>query len=162
MIEIKLEQLTQQDVDKFHRLLTDPEIKNAGILGDYSLTQAAKLLQELMKNPLNMKITSDQDDFIGIVLINSRGEDETLVNTKELGFAVVNRYRDQKVATRAIELVSKLMIENNVTELWASTFPENTASQKVLEANGFEYKYEADFSIFGLKNQKYYLKSLND
>ncbi|GKQ43177.1 hypothetical protein RD055328_11000 [Companilactobacillus sp. RD055328] len=160
MIKVKLEPLTEDDFQDFSELLKDSEIEQAGI-GELSNQQARDFFEQLINDSLHKKLTDNKGTFLGIILINSRGLDESLINTKELGIAIVQKYRNQGIGTMAIKLVSDYAKTVGITELWAATNESNIASQKIFTNNGFEYKYDVDMSMLNLPIQKYYLKPIN-
>lgn len=161
MTEIKLKEIIEQDFDDFYKLISDPKIKKAGVPENLDQNKGRNIFSTVVNNKWYKKIClQGSEKLIGVIFLNSRGESEELIWTKEIGFAINSTYQNQGIATKAVNLASEYAKDNNITELWASTLFENIASQKVLVHNGFEYKYDADMSIFNLPNQKYYLKDL--
>lgn len=162
MTDVLLKEFTKDDFNQFFDLISDEDVKKAGLPENISEELAKKIFEKILNDNWNKKISDDENNLLGIILFNDRGQDESLVNTKELGFAVDSKFRQQGIATKAVELAINFAQENQLKELWASILSRNIASQKVLEKNGFQYKYETDMSILGLENQKYYLRQLND
>lgn len=161
MIEIKLREIIEHDFDDFYKLISDPKIKNAGVPKNLDQEKGRNIFSTVVNNKWYKKIClAESEKLIGVIFLNSRGESKDLVNTKEIGFAINSNYQNQGIATKAVGLASEYAKNNNIKELWASTLFENIASQKVLMRNDFEYKYDADMSIFNLPDQKYYLKHL--
>lgn len=156
---IELKNFTEQDFEDFYRLIKEPTSKSAGIPSDYTREQAQNFFNQIVDSQWEQKILLDEK-FVGVVFLNSRGQSDDLINTKELGITIDSQYQNQGIGTKVVALGIEYGRKNGLTEIWASTFKENIASKKILLNNGFEYKYEADMSILGLKNQEYYMKSL--
>lgn len=101
--------------------------------------------------------------MIGLVELYERGLDEQagLLVTKDLGFMLDKDYWQQGLMSEALTaLINYAFGELKQQQIWAGTFPNNDASQKILEKLGFKYVYTADFNqavATGEFEEKYFL-----
>ncbi|HEY8783596.1 MAG TPA: GNAT family N-acetyltransferase [Mucilaginibacter sp.] len=95
------------------------------------------------------------NDFIGICILKPADSDPSRI---ELGYVLTPKYWGQGLATE----LSKALIfygfaDKALTEIYACTYPKNTASQNVLLKAGFAkhgniFWHGADLMFFRLKN----------
>jgi len=103
----------------------------------------------------------DDNTMVGIIESNKRGESDELLATREIGFVIDQKFRQQGFAKEAVQLlIDHSFNDLNLTEIWASTEKDNLAPQKLLEILEFKYIYEVDQALpyTGRHNVvKYYL-----
>ena len=81
---------------------------------------------------------------IGYVAVNPDSE-ESRENTRELGFALRGDYRGRGYMKEALTAVLEELKEQNVRYVWACCFQENSASEKLIRAMGFEFQQEGTY-----------------
>ena len=103
----------------------------------------------------------DTDQMVGIIEMNKRGESNDLLLTREIGFVINRKFRNQGFAKESIQLLIDYGFnELNLTEIWASSEKDNQAPQKLLELLGFKYIYEVNQALpYAMQSNlvKYYL-----
>lgn len=104
---------------------------------------------------------------IGIAELNERGLDERsgLGQSKELGFLLDQTFWRQGYMTEALTLLLNYAFKQlKQHEIWAGTFQNNEASQRLLQKLGFRYVYQVDYRSLGLGNyaENYYLLRSTD
>lgn len=90
-------------------------------------------------------ILKETGTLIGYIVINPDSE-ENKEDTRELGFALISRYRGQGYMKEAVNAVLKDLTGNNITYVWACCFRENVASAKLIRSLGFELRREGVFN----------------
>lgn len=103
----------------------------------------------------------DTDQMVGIIEMNKRGESNDLLLTREIGFVINRKFRNQGFAKESVQLLIDYGFnELNLTEIWASSEKDNQAPQKLLELLGFKYIYEVNQAFpYAMQSNlvKYYL-----
>lgn len=90
--------------------------------------------------------------LIGYIAIHPDSE-ECREDTRELGFALISKYRGQGYMKEAANAVLKELAGNNITYVWACCFKENVDSAKLIKSIGFEFQQEG---IFNSPNDRKY------
>lgn len=160
---IKIRNFKESDLGQFLELVRD---KNNHELAGLEYTEDVNFGRDLLdmyqrREGAYVVSLLENDQMIGIIELNKRGESSDLLLTREIGFVIDRKFRQQGFAKEAV----KLMIEYGFNELklreiWASTEKENQAPQDLLSKLEFKYMYEADQALpyTGQHNLvKYYL-----
>ena len=129
-----------------------------------NIKQAQKAANQYHKRPYSFAIIEkNTKKMIGLVELYERGLDEQagLLVTKDLGFMLDKDYWQRGLMSEALTaLINYAFGELKQQQIWAGTFPNNDASQKILEKLGFKYIYTADFNQLaatGGFEEKYFL-----
>jgi ribosomal-protein-alanine N-acetyltransferase len=134
---ISLRPLVSKDVDFFYVWASDPEVTKSLFWGPYtSRDEAEKFLADVAeKHPWFMAICKDGIPVGAITLDKGKGKAEIRA---ELGYVVARKYWKTGIASEAVGLVLKRgFTDLNIKRIDAYTDPDNIASQRVLEKNGF-------------------------
>ena len=103
---------------------------------------------------------ADDETIIGVALVKDLDEEPACYDLQQ--FMIGRRYQGKGYGKQALELLLKMIFEElDGKEFLYSCFEENTKSQKLCEALGFEYKYskQCERKWDGLKyTARYYSK----
>ena len=138
---VRLRPMRPDDVDDFYALNQLPEVINTSF-GPLVTPEVARQRTERVQNDWLAGDRAEctiQDAATGAFAGNislyywARQQREAM-----LGYSLRPEFRGKGIATRAVNLLSRWAFENvGVVRLIAGTFPENRASQRVLERAGF-------------------------
>lgn len=85
------------------------------------------------------KLTSFAIDINGQVVGSVSLSDINQKHKAELGYWLSKKYRNKGIMTQAVKLVSRYGFDKlKLKRIYASVYPKNTASKKVLEKNGYK------------------------
>jgi Acetyltransferases, including N-acetylases of ribosomal proteins len=160
---VKIRNFEPSDLGQFLELVQD---KNNHKLAGLEYTEDVDFGRDLLdmyqrRDSAYAVSLVENDKMIGIIELNKRGESAELLPTREIGFVIDKKFRNQGYAKEAVKLLleygfSKLQL----TEVWASTEKDNLSPQKLLETLAFKYMYEVNQTLpyTGQSNPvKYYL-----
>lgn len=160
---IKIRNFKESDLGQFLELVQDKNNHNlAGLEYTEDVDFGRDLLDMYQRRDGSYTISLvENDKMIGIIELNKRGESNELLPTRELGFVIDRKFRQQGYAKEAVQAMLEYGFnELSLTEVWAATEKDNLAPQKLLEQLDFKYMYEADQALpyTGQHNLvKYYL-----
>lgn len=133
-------------------------------LRPYADLEAAKAGVKLYQARTNsfVIVLRENQQPIGIAELNERGLDKRsgLGQSKELGFLLDQAFWRHGYMIEALTvLLNYAFRQLKQHEIWAGTFQDNLASQKLLQKLGFHYVYQVDYRNLGLGNyaENYYL-----
>ena len=95
-----------------------------------------------------LKMVNDNDEITGIYraivydgkLIGSISVEKKDDNA-EIGYMLLNEYTNKGIATEAVKQVCTIAFKDlSLEQITANVFPQNIASIRVLQKNGFKYK----------------------
>ncbi len=161
--KVKIRNFEKTDFDQFWSLVNDKNNHDlAGLEYTSDETFAKNLFDMYLRREDTYVIALVSDNsMVGIIELNKRGESESLILTREVGFVVDSKYRQKGYASEAVKLIVDFgRKELHLNEIWASTEESNTTPQKLLEKLGFKYIYSADESLPFVSQHnvvKYYL-----
>lgn len=149
--KIRLRPLTLDDAVHYERLLGDDweTIKTTGTIPCPCTEAAARewLAQRLSKHAHFYAILRmPEDEFVGAI-----GLIEQANNAHEVGYWIGRAHAGNGYATEALRLVIAQARSLRIAKVLAGVFPENAASARVLEKNGFVFTgtSEMDFPLRG-------------
>lgn len=161
--KIKIRNFDENDLGQFLELVQDKNNhKLAGLEYTNDIEFGRDLLDMYRRRDGSYTVAlQDNNKMIGIIELNKRGESTELLLTREIGFVIDKKFRNQGYAKEAVQLMLEYGFNDlQLTEVWASTEKDNLAPQKLLEKLEFKYIYEADQTLpyTGQHNLvKYYL-----
>lgn len=161
--KVKIRNFEADDLEPFLKLIQDENNHDlAGLEYTEDVNFGRDLLDMYQRRDGAYAIAlKDDNTMVGIIESNKRGESEELLLTREIGFVIDQKFRQQGFAKEAVQLlIDHSFNDLNLTEIWASTEKDNLAPQKLLEILEFKYIYEADQALpyTGRHNVvKYYL-----
>lgn len=162
--KVVIRNFQEGDFDSFYRLVKNKRNHElSGMEYTTDINEAKRIFDRYLKLETSYCIAlSENSLMVGIIELNERGVNSGLEHTRELGFIVDEKYRQQHLATEAVELMIKYSFEElKLTELWAAAEKHNIAPQKLLVKQNFKYIYEVDQNFSLLDNTdnliEYYL-----
>lgn len=148
--KVKIRNFENDDIEQFLELVQD---ENNHKLAGLEYTEDVNLGRDLLdmyqrRDGAYAVVSNDTNKLIGIIEINKRGESPDLLQTREIGFVIDRKYRNQGLAKDAVmTMIDYGFKQLNLTEIWASTEKDNLAPQKLLELLNFKYVYEVDQAL---------------
>ncbi len=79
-------------------------------------------------------IQANGEDFAGVISFKDINWDSGVC---EIGYLIAEKYQNQGVASKAVELILEKAFVSGIKKIKATTFVKNVASYKVLQKNGF-------------------------
>lgn len=89
-------------------------------------------------------VLRESGEQLGYIAINPDSE-EGREDTRELGFALISKYRGKGYMSEAINAVLKELAKHKIVYVWACCFKENAASERLIRSMGFEFQEEGTF-----------------
>ena len=138
-VKVRLRPLVLDDAVHYARLLGDDwdNIKTTATIPHPCTEAAARtwIAQRMDKHPNLFAILRQPDDeFVGAIGLVEKSDDAF-----EVGYWIGREHSGKGYATVAVQLVIALVPSLNVSKLLAGVFPENAASARILEKNGFRF-----------------------
>lgn len=81
----------------------------------------------------------DADEPVGLLSLRVGSSDALRLYAGHVGYAVAERHRGHRYASRALRLVAPLAWRNGIVPLWITCDPGNHASRRTCELAGAEY-----------------------
>lgn len=136
---VTLRPLGPDDVDDYHALMSLPEVSSGFIGGEVTLESSRRRCEEAptrwLAGDMAAMVIEVDGVFAGDIALHYR---EPFLRQAMLGYALRPEFRGRGLMTRAVNLVSEWAFESvGVIRAVAGTFPDNVASQRVLERAGF-------------------------
>lgn len=151
-----LRQFEDKDIKEAHELFCDEEaMRFAGMYPPLTrLEETEKRIHEWMKDGSHLAVVlKETGSLIGYIAIHPDSE-EGREDTREIGFALISRYRRKGYMKEAVDAVLKdLARNNNVAYVWACCFKENVNSEKLIRSMGFGFQQEG---VFDSPNDRQY------
>jgi len=153
---IRLRTYKKEDTKRLALIANNPSI--AGQLMNrfphpYSLEDAESFIQFAVENPKRIYAIEYKGELVGGVGIHP--QDDIFSKNAELGYWLGKEYWGKGIASEVVKQIIPIAFEKfDITRLFARPFHSNTASQKVLEKNGFALEATIEQSIF--KNGEFY------
>lgn len=136
---LHLRRATESDIDILYRWANDPEVrKNSFSTEHISYDTHKKWFSSMMiDKKVAQYILEDEDVAIGQIRIDLDG------NIAEIGYSVSSEFRYQGYGRKMLKLVVKEVEQSfpEVTQLIAKVKPENAASNRLFESEGYELEY---------------------
>ncbi len=150
-----LRHFAKSDVKEAHGLFCDEEAMR--MVGMYPPFTRFEDTEERINKWVNAKrylaiVLKETESLIGYIVINPDSE-ECREDTREMGFALISKYRGQGYMKEAINTVLKELARNNIAYVRACCFKENVDSEKLIRSIGFEFQQEG---IFDSPNDRKY------
>lgn len=150
-----LRHFAQADAKEAHELFCDEEAMR--MVGMYPAFTRFEETEERIGRWVNAEryhaiVLKETGSLIGYIVVNPDSE-EGREDTRELGFALIARYRGKGYMKEAVNAVLKELAGNNITYVWACCFKENVNSERLIRSMGFEFRQEG---IFDSPNDRKY------
>ena len=150
-----LRHFAKSDAKEAHGLFCDEEAMR--MVGMYPPFTRFEETEERINKWVNAKsylaiVLKEIGSLIGYIVINPDSE-EFREDTREMGFALISKYRGQGYMKEAVNAVLKELSRNNISYVWACCFKENIVSEKLIRSIGFEFQQEG---IFDSPNDRKY------
>lgn len=162
--KVVIRNFEEKDFDSFYSLVKNKRNHElSGMEYTVDINEAKHIFNRYLKLKTSYCISLKENSLmVGIIELNERGVTGGLESTRELGFIIEEKYRQQHLASEAVELMIKYGFEDlKLTELWAAAEKHNIAPQKLLVKHNFKYIYEVnqDFSLLDNSDNllEYYL-----
>ena len=148
-----LRQLKVSDSQAIFRNFSDPDVVRYYDLAQFTSEDQAKTLignwlkraerNEGMRWAIVLPENDEVIGTIGFVDISTRN------NSAGIGYEIHPDHWNKGIITEAVaEILRHGFTDRAFHRIWAMTYPGNTASQKVLEKNGFQYEGTTRESAF--------------
>ena len=150
-----LRQFIKNDAKEAHELFADKEaMRMVGMYPPFTrFEETEKRIDKWMNTKKYLAIVLKKtESLIGYIVINPDSE-ECREDTREIGFALISKYRGQGYMKEAINAVLEKLAKNSIIYVWACCFKENTNSEKLIRSIGFEFQQEG---IFDSPNDRIY------
>lgn len=145
-----LRKFSADDVTEIHELFCmDETMRLVGMYPAFTDISETKRRVERWENAgRHLAITlKESGDLLGYIVISPDSE-ENRDDTRELGFAILPKYRRKGYMKEAIRAVLCDLERDGVRYVWTCCFKENIASENLIRSVGFEFqregKYESD------------------
>lgn len=150
-----LRYFSKNDAKEAHGLFCDEEAMR--MVGMYPPFSCFEETEERINKWVNAKrhlaiVHKETGSLIGYIVINLDSE-ECREDTRELGFALISKYRGRGYMKEAVKAVLKELSRDNIAYVWACCFKDNTVSEKLIRSIGFEFQQEG---IFDSPNDRRY------
>ncbi|MDD5935317.1 MAG: GNAT family N-acetyltransferase [Clostridiales bacterium] len=143
-----LRHFIKNDAKEAHELFSDEEAMRMD--GMYPLFTHFEETKERIDHWVNSEkhlaiVLKETGELLGYVVINPDSE-EGREDTRELGFALISKYRGNGYMKEAINAVLKELSKRNIVYVWACCFKENIPSERLIRSIGFEFQQEGTFN----------------
>ena len=150
-----LRYFVKNDAKEAHELFCDEEtMRMDGMYPPFTrLEETEARIDSWVNSKKHFAIVLKQTgELLGYIAINPDSE-EGREDTRELGFALISKYRGKGYMKEAIGVVLKELAKHNIVYVWACCFKENVASERLIRSIGFEFQQEG---VFNSPNDKEY------
>lgn len=136
---ISLEKITDKYRDSLERLLNNENVSKwlLHVPFPYSLSDADEFIEKCKSNKADHLFAIEKDGvLIGGIGIHIKGEHKA-----EIGYWIGEEYWGKGYATEALKKVVTIAFKDlNLKRIYAGTFEDNLASEKLLLKCGFKYE----------------------
>ena len=143
-----LRYFVKNDAKEAHELFSDEEaMRMDGMYPPFTrLEETEARIDSWVNSKKHFAIVLKQTgELLGYIAINPDSE-EGREDTRELGFALISKYRGKGYMREAISAVLKELAKRNIVYVWACCFKENVSSEKLIRSIGFEFQQEGTFN----------------
>lgn len=150
-----LRNFNQGDVLAAHELFSDKEaMRMVGMYPAYmQLEETVARISRWESAGRHLAITlKETGELVGYIVINPDSEEDR-EDTRELGFAMISKYRQKGYMKEAVNAVLMELAKHEIVYVWACCFKENQASEKLIRSMGFEFQQEGTYDS---KNDRTY------
>lgn len=143
-----LRYFVKNDAKEAHELFSDEEaMRMDGMYPPFTrLEETEARIDSWVNSKKHFAIVLRQTgELLGYIVINPDSE-EGREDTRELGFALISKYRGKGYMREAISAVLKELAKRNIVYVWACCFKENVSSEKLIRSIGFEFQQEGTFN----------------
>lgn len=144
---VALRSFMKSDITQVHALFCDEEaMRMVGMYPPFTrLEETTDRICQWMNSGRYRAITrEDTGELIGYIAVNPDSE-EGRADARELGFALISKYRGQGYMKEAVNIVLNELAEEGIAYVWACCFKENAASERLIRSMGFEFQGEGTF-----------------
>jgi len=132
-----------EDFDQFAAIVKNPNVATPAGLGPLNANEINNQFQMALRYPEIWAVIAE-DQVVGQFGAYDRGVDPTHpdASSREIGFFLDEAFWGQGIMGTALELGLTQLQNRGVHEVWAGVFPDNTRSQRLLEAHAFDFQFE--------------------
>lgn len=144
---LELRFFRQSDAPGAHELFCDEQaMRLVGMYPPYTqLEQSRDRVRRWADSERRLAIVhKETGEFLGYVAVNPDSE-EGRADTRELGFALIERYRGRGFMKEALGAVLRDLAQKGVVFVWACCFKGNAASENLIHSLGFEFQQEGSY-----------------
>lgn len=138
---VSIRPFTAADAQAYLVLAQDPLV--AGPAGMRPIANLEEAKSHVLKNQTTEFALVVQGAVVGELGIYPRTADAAApeAHTREIGYALAQAYWGQGLMREALLLVIRELFTQQMTALWAATFPDNQRSIALLARLGFQYRF---------------------
>ncbi|EGD35400.1 GNAT family N-acetyltransferase [Capnocytophaga sp. oral taxon 338] len=123
-----------------------------------SVTESREIIEIVLRKSHSFAICLPNNTPIGSIGLNLQGESNLPVgeNEAEIGYWLGEDFWGRGYMTEVSLCIIQYAFDNlHLTQLWASVYKENIASQRVLEKCGFRYHHLLEDFLFPLIGERH-------
>lgn len=150
-----LRHFMENDAKEAHELFCDGEaMRMVGMYPPFTCFEEteARIARWMSLEKHFAIVLKETGELLGYIVINQDSE-EGREDTRELGFALISKYRGKGYMKEAIDAVLKELSRRSIVYVWACCFKENAPSERLIRRIGFEFQQEG---IFNSPNDREY------
>ena len=136
---VYLRDVRQSDIDLLYMWANDPAVRKNSFKSDpIPYEDHVTWFKHIMEDDNVLQFIMMEDDTpVGQIRLNVKEEEA------EIGYSIASEYRGKGYGHRILRLVVQMIQTNHpqIKKLIAKVKPENTASKKLFESEGYEMKY---------------------
>ena len=132
--------------------------KRCGWPAHKSVEESREIIQNVLRRPHSFALCLSDNTLIGSIGLLLQGESRLSVgkNEAEIGYWLGEDFWGKGYVTEAaLRVLQYAFDELHLTQLWASAYKENIASQRVLEKCGFRFHHTLEDFLFPLIGERH-------
>ncbi|WP_129044544.1 GNAT family N-acetyltransferase [Companilactobacillus metriopterae] len=162
--KVQIRNFEDRDFETFFSIVSNKENHDkSGIEYQPDESKARLLFESYKKVETSDVIADSNNNMVGIIELNERGLSDELIDTREIGFIIADKFRQKGYATEAMRLIVEYSDANGIRELWAAVKPGNELPKIIIKKFGFEYVYQVSEDILNpfdeIKLVDYYIRN---
>ena len=132
--------------------------KRCGWMPHKSVEESREIIENVLRKPHSFAICLSDNTLIGSISLLFQGESRLSVgeDEAEIGYWLGENFWGKGYMTEAVlQVIHYAFEELSLTQLWASVYKENIASQRVIEKCGFCYHHTLEDFLFPLIGERH-------
>ena len=137
-----LRKICVEDALSMHELFSDEEaMRNVGMYPAFTeIEETKERIERWKENNQRLAImVKETKNVVGYIAINP-DSDENRQDTRELGFAIISKYRGNGYIKETINAVLEQLKKDSIKYVWACCFKGNIASECLIRKMGFKFQ----------------------
>lgn len=142
-----LRNFSMDDITEIHELFCiDDAMRLVGMYPAFTdISETKDRIERWKKTDRRLAITlKASGDLLGYIAVNPDSE-EKRDDTRELGFALLPKYRGKDYMKETISSVLDDLEKHGIRYVWACCFKENISSQNLIQSMGFEFQGDGSY-----------------